>query len=97
MHPPPPFQLPPPAAGPGGPARCAAFLARELARHGVTGIYTAAAEKFAVISITAGLTAWTNGQLLWCTYDGQRHAWPAGDTGSAAAFLAALARPAGAH
>ena len=66
----------------------------QLARHGITGIYTAAAEKFAVISATADLTVWTNGLLLWCTHKGQRHTWPAADTETAATRLAVLARPA---
>jgi hypothetical protein len=93
MHPPDPFPPPPPAAGPASPARVAATLTA-LARHGITGIYTAAAEKLAVISVTAGLTVWTNGHQLWCTHDGQRHTWPATDTDTAATRLAALARPA---
>ena len=63
MQPPDPFPAPPPGAGYASPARAAAALARALARHGITGIYTAAAEKFAVISVTAGLTVWTNPKL----------------------------------
>ena len=90
MHPPDP--PPPPGPGYASPANVAAALARQLARHGITGIYTAAAEKFAVISVTADLTVWTNGYLLWCTYDGQRRTWPAADTEAAASSLAALAR-----
>jgi len=43
--------------------------------------------------VAAGLTAWTNGRLLWVTHDGQRETWPAADTETAAARLAALARP----
>ena len=92
MHPPDPFPPPPPGAGPVSPARVAANLTRALARHGITGIYTATAEKFAVISVTAGLTVWTNGRQLWCTHHGQRHTWAATDTETAAARLAALAR-----
>jgi hypothetical protein len=91
----PPAPFPPPALpGPGhpSPARAAADLARALARNGITGIYTAAAAKFAVISVSAGLTAWTNGQIVWITRDGQRETWPAADPGAAAVRLAALAR-----
>ncbi len=95
MHPPGPFPSPPPGAGDASPARAAADLTRALARHGVTGIYTAAAEKFAVISVTADLTVWTDGHLLWCTLDGQRRTWPAADTETAAIRLSALARPTG--
>ena len=91
--PPAPF---PPAAQPGpghpSPAHAAADLARALTRHGITGIYTAATAQFAVISVTAGLTAWTNGRVLWFTRDGKRETWPAADP-AAAARLAALARP----
>jgi hypothetical protein len=97
MHPPEPF--PPPAAGSSeetSPARAAAALTRELARYGITGIYSTAAEKVAVISVTATVTVWTNGHLFWCTVDGQQHSWPAADTGTAAARLAFLARPASA-
>jgi len=97
MHPPEPF--PPPAAGSGGdasPAGAAAALTRELARYGITGIYSTAADKVAVISVTATVTVWTNGHLFWCTVDGRRHSWSAADPGTAAARLASLARPASA-
>jgi hypothetical protein len=93
-------QMPPPAPLPPGlgpapatPAAVAATLARQLAGHGITGVYTAATIKFAVISVTAGLTVWTDGRLLWCTQAGQRHTWPAAGIAAAAAQIAALARP----
>ena len=89
MHPPAPF--PPPGTEDASPARAAADLTRALAQHGITGIYTAAAQKFAVISVTADLTVWTDGQLFWCTLNGQRRTWPADGTGIAATALAALA------
>jgi hypothetical protein len=95
MHPPDPFPPPPPGAGPASPARAAAALTRALAGRGITGIYTATAEKFALISVTAGLTVWTDGRQLWCTRDGQRRIWPAADLEAAATRLAGLARPAG--
>jgi hypothetical protein len=93
MQPPAPFP-PRPGPGPGAatPAAVAAALARQLAARGITGIYTATTYKFAVISVTAGLTVWTNGQQLWSTWHGQRHTWPAGDMDAAAAGIAALAR-----
>jgi hypothetical protein len=63
---------------------CSAWVAealvRQLARHGLTDIYTATAQTFASISVTADLTVWTNGRQLWCTHHGQRHTWPADDT-----------------
>jgi hypothetical protein len=65
MQPPVPFPARPgPAASP---AAVAAALASQLGAYGITGVYTAAAGTFAVISVTADLTVWTNGQQLWCT------------------------------
>lgn len=90
MHSPDPFLLPPAAAAPG---RAATALTLALNARGITGIITAAAQKFAVISVTADLTIWTDGGHLWCTYGGQRRTWPAADTETAATCLAALARP----
>ena len=81
---------PPPGASP---ARAAADLTRALTRQGITGIYTATATKFAVISVTAELTVWTNGHQVWCTHHGQRLTWPAADIETAATRIAALARP----
>ncbi len=83
----------PPSPVSSGPARVAAELTRQLTRSGITGIYTATTEKFAVISVTAGLTVWTDGHQLWCNYQGQRRTWPAADPAAAAAGIAALARP----
>jgi hypothetical protein len=91
MYPPDMF---PPGSGPASPASITAALTRELARHGITGIYTATAQKFAVISVTAEVTVWTNGRQLWCTHYGQRHTWPADDIPAAATRIAALASPA---
>jgi hypothetical protein len=67
-------------------------LARALAARGLTGIYTATAVRFGLISVTATVTAWTNGHQIWCTCAGQHHTWPAADIGTAADALAALAR-----
>ena len=91
MHPPDPFPPPPTAAAPG---RAATALARAMTARGIPGIITASAQKFALISVTADLTIWTDGRLLWCTRHGQRRTWAAADTETAAAQLAALARPA---
>jgi hypothetical protein len=79
--------LPPPAAAPG---RAAAALTRALTARGITGIITAAAQEFSVISVTADVTIWTDGTRLWCTIRGQRSTWPAADTEAAAADIAAL-------
>jgi hypothetical protein len=62
MHPPGPFPPPPPAASPAAPAAIAAALTRALKARGLTGIYTATAARFALISVTAA---------------GQHHTWPA--------------------
>jgi hypothetical protein len=78
---------------PASPAEAAAALIRHLTARGITGIYTAATYKFAVISVATDLTVWTNGQHLWCNRHGERHTWPASDMGAAAAGIAALARP----
>jgi hypothetical protein len=87
---------PSPPAGNAGPALIAAALTRALTRHGLTRIYTTAGPRHAVISVAAGVTAWTDGLLLWCICDGQRHSWAAADTDGAAARLAALASRPGA-
>ena len=91
MHPRAPFPPPPPGATP---AATAAALARALTARGLTGIYTAAAARFGLVSVTASVTAWTNGHQIWCTCAGQRHAWPAADIETATTALALLARPA---
>ena len=77
---------------PASPAVTAAALASILAGHGLTRTYVAARPGIAVISVTAGLTAWTDGRQLWITRAGQQETWPAADTRTAAARLAALAR-----
>jgi hypothetical protein len=94
MHPPDPFPPPPPGASPAAPAATAAALTRALKARGLTSIYTATAARFGLISVTAAVTAWTNGHQIWCTSAGQHHTWPAADIEAAAAALAALARPA---
>jgi hypothetical protein len=88
MHPPGPFPPPPPGASP---AAIAAALTQALAACGVTGVYTATAARFALISVVATVTAWTNGHQIWCTCAGQHYAWPAADIEAAAAALAGLA------
>jgi hypothetical protein len=91
MRPPDPFPPPQPGASP---ARAAADLTHALTCQGITGIYTATNAKFAVISVTAELTVWTNGHQFWCTHHSQRLTWPTADLEKAAKRLAALTRPA---
>src|SRR5260370_38562599 len=77
MHSPSPFPPPSPrGSARASPARIAAALAGLLAARGLTRVYTAACELFAVISVTAGLTAWTNGRQLWVTYGGEPETRP---------------------
>ena len=90
MHP--PTSFPPPSPG-ASPAAIVTALARSLAARGITDIYTGADARFGLISVTAAVTAWTDGHQIWCT-SGQHHIWPAADIEAAAANLAALARPA---
>jgi hypothetical protein len=93
MHPPDPFPPPPPGASPAAPAATAAALTRALKARGLTGIYTATAARFGLISVTATVTAWTNGHQIWCTHAGRQHTWAAVDIDVAASGLAALAGP----
>jgi hypothetical protein len=90
MHPPRPFPPPPGSS----PAATAAALTRALTNRGITGIYTATAARVGLVSVTAGVTAWTNGHQIWCTHSGQHYTWPAAGIDAAASALADLAGPA---
>jgi hypothetical protein len=68
MHPPNPFPDSPPSTDP---AATASTLTRALTARGITGIYTAAATRLALISVTADVTAWTDGHQIWCTHGGR--------------------------
>ena len=46
------------------------------------------------MSVTAPVTAGTNGHQIWCTHTGQHYTWAAADLEAAASALAALAHPA---
>jgi hypothetical protein len=85
-----PFPPPPPGASP---AATAAALTRALAAQGISGVYTATAAKFGLVSVAAAVTAWTNGHQIWCTCAGRHYTWVAADIDTAATALAALARP----
>lgn len=87
----PPASHPPPAASP---AAVATALAQALTARGITGIYTATAARIGLVSVTAAVTAWTNGHQIWCTHGDQHYTWPAAGIDAAASALAALARPA---
>jgi len=92
MKPPAPFP-PQPAPSAATLAAVAAALVLQLAAYGLTDTYTASTCTFAVISVTACLTVWTDSRQLWCTIRGQRHTWPAADLAAAAADIAALTCP----
>lgn len=96
MQPPAPFLRPaPPGTVASSPGYLAAILAGLLAQHGLTRIYTATCHLFAVISVAAGLTVWTNGGQLWWTREGKPCTWPATDPEGVAEYLADLAAPPG--
>lgn len=91
MHPPAPFPpAPAPGRGAATPADIAAALVLELAARGITDVYTATTDTFAVISVTADLPVWAGSRQLWCHHRGQHHTWPAADLAAAAAAIAAL-------
>lgn len=73
------------------PASVVRALAEMLRQRGITRIYSAACPVFGVVSISTGLTAWTNGRLLVWRYGGVSHAYPAADVEGAAERLATLA------
>ena len=82
-----------PGTGRTTPVTAADTVARYLAGQALFGIYTAACDRYALISVAAGLTVWTNGRVLWRDHPAQPGTWPAADPVPAAARLAALARP----
>lgn len=81
-----------PGTGQAAPAAAADTLALHLAGQAITGIYTAACDRYALISVAAGLTVWTNGRVLWWDHPRQHGTWPAADPVPAATRLAALVR-----
>ncbi len=68
-----------------------------LQAHGLDQLYWSACTLLAVLSITPGLTVWTDGHHLTWNHHGTPTTWPAHDTHQAAEQLAhlALADPAG--
>ena len=82
-----------PGTSQAAPAVVADALARHLTGQGITGIYIAACDRYALVSVAAGLTVWTNGRVLWWDHPRQPGTWPAADPVPAAARLADLARP----
>jgi len=62
-----------------------------LRQRGMTRVYGAACTVFGVISVSPGLTVWTNGRLLLWHFNGVPDAYPAADVEAAAERLATLA------
>ncbi|HEX4101802.1 MAG TPA: hypothetical protein VHY21_14895 [Pseudonocardiaceae bacterium] len=62
-----------------------------LRTHGLQRLYWSGCALIAVISITNGLTVWTDGRYLTWTSHGTRTTLPAHDTHTAAEHLAHLA------
>ena len=68
-------------------------LAGELERrHGLTRLYGRASTSIGVLSISVGVTVWSDGRRLSWRALGQQVTWPADDPNGAAARLALLAR-----
>ncbi len=65
-----------------------------LRQCGMTRVYTAACTVFGVISVTTGLTVWTNGRVLLWHFNGSPDSYPAADVEAAAERLVRLATPA---
>lgn len=63
-------------------------LADLLAQRGITRLTGFACELFGVLSIASGITAWTNGRVLWWRVNGEETSWPAADADGAAVRLA---------
>jgi hypothetical protein len=59
--------------------------------HGLTRLYWAASALTGVLSVSNGVTVWSDGQTLICQVAGNVREWPAWDTSTAADELASLA------
>jgi len=73
------------------PASVVRALDQMLRQRGMTRVYGAACTVFGVISVSPGLTVWTNGRLLLWHFNGVPDAYPAADVEAAAERLATLA------
>ncbi len=86
----PPYLLPAPPGMPPRqrPAEVLGALAGQLRQRGIGPLYGATCRLFGVLSVSAGVTVWSNGRVFWWhTADGGM-TWPAADTEGAARRLA---------
>jgi hypothetical protein len=84
--------LPAPAAFPPRqrPAEVPDAPPAQLRERGLTRLYGACCRRFAVLSVAAGITVWTNGRILWWHANGTNATWPAADHPGAARQLSNL-------
>ncbi len=66
-------------------------LAAQLRRHGQPRLYMATCARYGVLSVSSGVTVWTNGRILWWRSGGDESTWPAADYQGAGMRLAELA------
>ncbi|HEY3955593.1 MAG TPA: hypothetical protein VGM53_19665 [Streptosporangiaceae bacterium] len=74
------------------PADVLAAVQAGLADLGVTRLYTASSPGRAVLSVSAGVTAWCDGQTVTWQQDGKPVTWTAADPLGAAQQLAEVAQ-----
>jgi hypothetical protein len=86
-RPPPPGPAPPDAPPRQRPAAALRALAAQLGAAGLTRLYGSACDLFGVLSVTYGLTVWTDGRVFWWRRDDQEIRWPAADPGGAARHI----------
>ena len=73
------------------PAAALRALAALLCVAGITHLYGSACARYGVLSVSGGLTVWTNGRVLWWRVGGEQATWPAADPDGAARQLTAHA------
>ncbi len=89
----PPHLLPAPVEGfppRQSPAEVLEALAGQLRQQGVTHMYTTSCRLLGVLSVSAGVSVWTNGRVLWWRAGEDETTWPAADPNGAARILSSL-------
>jgi hypothetical protein len=87
MIPPHPLPAPPGAPPRQRPAAALRALAAQLRTAGLTRVYGSACALVGVLSVSYGLTVWTDGRVFWWRREDQEIRWPAADPGGAARQL----------